>query len=215
VNRLFRLALLAAGFVAGYFAVRGVLAWRAERKARNVFPAKEAGALLNPLRSLIMPAGKTVRRYGISQGETVLELGPGPGWYSREASRAVGESGRLICLDIQRDMLDILRRRLDEDGCEADLLVGDAVSLPLCDSSVDCAYLVTVLGEVPDHRAAVGELARVTKPGGRVCFTESFGDPDYVPARAIRRMAADAALREDVFYRDPLGYTAVFRVEQA
>jgi len=175
-----------------------------------VFPARQANALLNPLRAIIMPAGKSVRRYGISEGETVLELGPGPGWYSREASRAVGESGRLICVDIQREMLSILRQRLEDDGCAAELVVADAMRLPLLDNSVDCAFLVTVLGEVPDHQTAVAELARVTKAGGRVCFTESFGDPDYVLAKDLRIMAVAAGLREDAFHRDPIGYTIVY-----
>jgi Methylase involved in ubiquinone/menaquinone biosynthesis len=192
-------------------AAAGVRAWFAERRARNVFSAKYANALLNPLRAFIMPAGNTVRRYDISEGETVLELGPGPGWYSREASRAAGESGRLICLDIQRDMLEILRGRLEQSRCAAELIIGDAVRLPLRDKSVDCAFLVTVLGEVPDHLTAVKELARVTKEGGRVCFTESFGDPDYVLAKELRKMADVAGLREDAFYRDPIGYTIVFR----
>jgi ubiquinone/menaquinone biosynthesis C-methylase UbiE len=205
-----RIVLLSVAMASGYLAVKGALAYVAERRRRQVFPAKDAAALLNPLRSIIMPAGKAVRRYGLSEGETVLELGPGPGWYSREASRAVGGSGRLICLDIQRDMLDILRRRLDEDGCAADLVAGDAMRLPLRDRSVNCVFLVTVLGEVPDHAVAVKELARVTRAGGRVCFTESFGDPDYVLAKELRGMTAAASLQEEAFYRDPLGYTIVF-----
>jgi SAM-dependent methyltransferase len=212
VSRLRRIALIAGAVGAGALAFAGVRSWMAERRARTVFPARQANALLNPLRAFIMPAGKTVRRYDISEGETVLELGPGPGWYSREASRAVGESGRLICLDIQREMLDILQQRLEDDGCAAELVVADAMQLPLRDKSVDCAFLVTVLGEVPDHPAAVVELARVTKAGGRVCFTESFGDPDYILAKDLRGMAAAAGLCEDAFHRDPIGYTMVLRV---
>lgn len=211
MNRLTRTALVAAGIASGYLVVRGARAWMAERRARTVFSAKDAGALLNPLRRFVMPAGKAIRRYGIGPGETVLELGPGPGWYSREASRAVGDTGRLLCLDIQRDMLEILGPRLEEDGCAAELVVADAMRLPLRDNAVDCAFLVTVLGEVPDHAAAVSELARVTRPGGRVCFTESFGDPDYVLVKTLHKLAADAGLHEAAFHRDPIGYTAVFR----
>jgi ubiquinone/menaquinone biosynthesis C-methylase UbiE len=110
-------------------------------------------------------------------------------------------------------MLDILRQRLNEAGAAAELAVGDAMALPLRDRSVDCAFLVTVLGEVPNHLVAVRELARVTKPGGRICFTESFGDPDYVLAKQLRELAAEAGLREEGLHRDPLGYTAVFRVQ--
>jgi SAM-dependent methyltransferase len=212
VGRVLRIAAVVAGIASGYLLVKGAQAWMAERRRQAVFPAKDAGALLNPLRRVVMPVRRTLDRLQLSTGQTVLELGPGPGWYSREASRGVGESGRLICLDIQRDMLEILRGRLEQNRCAAELVVGDAMRLPLRDKSVDCVFLVTVLGEVPDHLTAVKELARVTKEDGRVCFTESFGDPDYVLAKELRKMADVAGLREDAFYRDPIGYTIVFRV---
>lgn len=210
MSSLKRILLASVATAFGYLAVKGVFAYMAERRLRQVFPAKDAPALLNPPRSIIMPPGKAVRRYRLAEGETVLELGPGPGWYSREASRAVGKSGRLICLDIQREMLDILHRRIHEEGCSADLVAGDAMRLPLRDQAVDCVFLVTVLGEVPDHAATVEELARTTRAKGRVCFTESFGDPDYVLAKKLRRMAAAVGLQENGFYRDPIGYTIVF-----
>jgi ubiquinone/menaquinone biosynthesis C-methylase UbiE len=208
VGRALRFTLAIAVVGAG---VLGARAWLAERRARNVFPASQAAMILNPLRRLVMPVGKALDRFGISEGATVLELGPGPGYYSIEASKRAGTDGRLICLDLQREMLDILRGRLEEADCSAELIVGDATKLPLRDGAVDATFLVTVLGEVPDQTAAMEELGRVTRAGGTVSFAESFGDPDYVLAKEMRRMAAGAGLREESFYRDALGYTMVFR----
>jgi ubiquinone/menaquinone biosynthesis C-methylase UbiE len=70
---------------------------------------------------------------------------------------------------------------------------------------------VAVLGEVPDQEAALGELRRVVKPGGRVVVGELFGDPHMVGDGALRRRAAAAGLRLDRRVGPRLGYFAVLR----
>ncbi len=190
----------------------GIAAWLAERRHRNVFPSSQAQALLNPLRRWIMPVRATLERFDIRPGQTVLELGPGPGYYSIETAQMVGPEGRLLCLDIQRGMLDVLAGRLTEAGADnAGLAVADAMHLPLAASSVDRAFLVTVLGEVPDPDAALTELRRVLKPRGLLGFCESLGDPDIVFLGKLRNLCGRHGFEEVTSYRNPLGYTAVFR----
>ena len=149
--------------------------WIRERYGRGgPIPVSQAGTLLSPLRRFIMPVRATLDFLGIRGGQTVLELGPGPGYYTVEASRLVGDTGRVLCLDLQRGMLDLLRPRLSENGVtNADMVIADATRLPLADGSVDLAFLITVLGEVPDRPAALAALRRVLKPGGTLAFGES------------------------------------------
>ena len=72
---------------------------------------------------------------------------------------------------------------------------GDARRLPYPDGAFDAAYLVTVLGEIPDQEAALRELARVLRPGGRLVVGELFGDPHWVAPAQLRRRAEAAGLR--------------------
>jgi len=212
VRGLFRIALIALVVLGVLAAARAVTAWLSERRARNVFPASQSRMLLNPLRQRIMPVTRTLERFALEPGQTVLELGPGPGYYSIEASRVIGPAGHLLCLDLQRGMLDLLAQRLAEAGAaNAALVTADATLLPLADRSVDRAFLVTVLGEVSDQDAAIGELRRVLKPGGILGFSESLGDPDIVFLGKLRTMCRRHGFEEIAHYGSPLAYTAVFR----
>jgi ubiquinone/menaquinone biosynthesis C-methylase UbiE len=204
-RRILLLALLAA-------VALGARAWFRERANRAAFPASEAPILLNPARRLIQHPTRTVRAFGLKPGDTVLELGPGPGYFTPDAVAAVSPGGRVVCVDLQPEMLAILRDRMTALGVRVDLVAADATCLPLRDAAFDAAYLVAVLGEVPDQQAAVHELARILRPGGAVSFVETFTDPDYVRLPVMRRMAVAAGLREDRWRRQAIGYTARFTV---
>lgn len=190
-----------------------VFYWFRERHGRGgPFPASQAGMLLHPLRARLQSARPTLERFGIKEGQVALELGPGPGYFTVEAARMVGTAGEVVCLDVQPGMVEALRARLDQHGvANAHPLVGDAARLPLADGSVDAAFLVAVLGEIPDRVAALRELRRVLKPGGVVSFWENLTDPDYVFQRELRDLCRATGFEEAALQREPLGYTMVFR----
>ena len=73
--------------------------------------------------------------------------------------------------------------------------LGDAQALPYDDDSFDAAYLVTVLGEIPDQDAALRELARVVRPGGRLVVGELFGDPTWSRSRSSESARGGRASR--------------------
>ncbi|MFH1833750.1 MAG: class I SAM-dependent methyltransferase [bacterium] len=141
----------------------------------------------------------------------MLELGPGPGYFTVEASRMVSAEGRVVCLDIQPEMITLLRGRLDEKQvANAHPLVGDATSLPLADGSVDVAVMVTVLGEIPDRPSALAELRRVLKPGGALSISENLSDPDYQLEASVRDLCRASGFEELDCSREVMGYTMCF-----
>ena len=155
--------------------------WLRERRGRTVYPASAAAQLLHPMRARLQPVLGTLQRFHLQEGDTVLEIGPGPGYFSIEASRLAGPTGRVVCLDLQPGMAAVLRGRLRAANAgTAQPVVGDATRLPLASGSVDKAFLIAVLGEVPDRPAAIAELRRVLKPGGVLGFGETLTDPDYM-----------------------------------
>ena len=129
-------------------------------------------------------------------GERVLEVGPGTGYYSLPLAGWIAPGGRLDIFDLQQEMLDHTMRRAHADGIRnIHPTQGDARSLFYPDDSFDRAFLVTVLGEIPDQLLALSELGRVLKPGGRLVVGELFGDPHWVSPGALRRRAEEAGLR--------------------
>jgi ubiquinone/menaquinone biosynthesis C-methylase UbiE len=150
-------------------------------------------------------------RLEIRSGDRVLELGPGPGAFSVDAARRAGPQGRLIIIDIQPEMIAKVEERLRTAGItNAETRVADAYELPLADSSIDRAFLVTVLGEITDQRRALEELHRVLRPGGILSITEEFSDPDYPFAGETIRMAKAVGFRLCERFGNFLVYTLNF-----
>jgi ubiquinone/menaquinone biosynthesis C-methylase UbiE len=146
-----------------------------------------------------------------ADGDRILEVGPGTGYYSLSVAEWIAPAGALEIFDLQQEMLDHTSRAARERGLDNIVTRrGDAQSLPYEDNRFDAAYLVTVLGEIPDQEAALRELARVIAPGGRLVVGELFGDPHWVRLAALRERAARAGLRFELRLGSPLGYFARF-----
>jgi ubiquinone/menaquinone biosynthesis C-methylase UbiE len=145
-------------------------------------------------------------------GERVLEIGPGTGYYTLDLAEWVGPDGAVEIFDIQQEMLDHTMERARERGISnVHPTLGDARSLPYADDSFDAAALTAVLGEIPDPDAALREINRVLKPGGRLIVGELFGDPHMVTLSTLRRRAEAASLVFEGHVGPKLGYFARLR----
>jgi arsenite methyltransferase len=152
----------------------------------KVFPAANAKSLLNPLRRLIQPPAALVRRLELTPSVRILEIGPGPGYFSASLAALVPE-GTLVLLDLQVEMLKMARQRLEATSSAA-YTNADALELPFHDRSFDAVVVVLVLGEVPDRRRCVAEVARVLKPGATAVFAETRRDGDFIRLPDLRSL---------------------------
>jgi ubiquinone/menaquinone biosynthesis C-methylase UbiE len=161
---------------------------------RGPCPASFSWIVNNPIRRWYMRP--VLDRVGIRPGEKVLELGPGPGAFTIEAARRTEPGGRLIAVDIQPKMIAAVERKVRESKLtNIETRIADAFHVPVNDRSIDRAFLVTVLPEIPDRNRALQELRRVLKPGGVLSITEEFLDPDYPLARTTIRWAEEAEFK--------------------
>ncbi len=120
----------------------------------------------------------TIDKSGVRKGQKVLDLASGTGDLAIKFSKIVGEDGQVIISDINESMLSEGRDRLLNKGIfkNVDFVLANAESLPFADNSFDCVTIAFGLRNVTDKDAALREMFRVTKPGGRAMVLE-FSKP--------------------------------------
>ena len=170
------------------------------RQTRRIgdFPYPHWASFLldNPVRRLLANPADLAAALELSGTESVLELGPGSGFFSREVAGLLPH-GRLELFDIQPEMLAKARHKLDRAGLRnVGFHDGDAgAALPFPDDTFDIAYSVSVIGEVPDKSSCLKSLRRVLKPGGLLVFMEGFPDPDRLSTDELRALAEPHGFR--------------------
>jgi ubiquinone/menaquinone biosynthesis C-methylase UbiE len=181
-----------------------VVARLRSRLAPSAFPPWLTPILAAPYRNRT----RILERAGLRLGERVLEIGPGAGWITERAVERLGDSGRLVCLDLQSEMLRKVRNRL---GARTPALVQASGSrLPFRDGAFDRAFLIHVLGEIPDKPAAVAELHRVIRSGGELAVEEGLPDPDYIRTAVLGELVSSAGFRTGERFGGWADYTQRF-----
>lgn len=131
-----------------------VLLRKPRQAGTSPFPHQATFILDNPIRRAAMKPARIIDRLGLTGSEHVLEIGPGPGFFSVEIARRLTD-GRPDLFDIQPEMLAKARRQLERAGFRAvGFTTGHASEgFPFEDNSFDVALLAAVIGEGPDKQA--------------------------------------------------------------
>lgn len=154
---------------------------------RGCFPHEFSWLIDNPVRRLFVTPRELADRLPILEGSRVLEIGPGSGYFSVEFASRI-PAGRLDLFDLQPEMLAKARRKLDARGfLNVGYTSGDAsAELPFPEDHFDLAFLVTVLGEVPDKAACIRSVYRVLRAQGVLAVHEHLPDPDFISFEKLR-----------------------------
>jgi SAM-dependent methyltransferase len=119
-------------------------------------------------RRLISAWQHPVEWLNIPPGGTALDVGSGPGNVTSSLARAAGADGLALGVDISEPML--ARAVRAESGPQVGFIRADAQRLPFRDNTVDAVVSLAVLQLIPDPAAALAEMARVLRPGGRLAI---------------------------------------------
>jgi ubiquinone/menaquinone biosynthesis C-methylase UbiE len=123
---------------------------------------------------VVAQRSQVLKALALKRGEHVLDIGSGPGLLAREMASSVGREGGVCGVDISEDMLAVSRKRCADQPWTA-FRTADATHLPYRDEAFDAAVSTQVYEYIADVPAALAELYRVIRPGGRVLIL----DTDY------------------------------------
>ncbi len=143
-----------------------------KRPHHEVFSASRAGHLDSRFRRFIYRPDRLAERY-VKPGDHVLDFGCGPGFFTREFAKKTGDTGRVIAVDLQEEMLRLLRGKLEPEGLMPRIrthrCATDSIGLsPGCDGKIDVAFAIFVVHEVPDPGRLFREIAALLVPGGQL-----------------------------------------------
>lgn len=114
---------------------------------------------------------------GLTEGDSVLEIGCGPGFYTIGAAKTAGSRGKVFSYDVNPYAINYTRRRLREAGIEnVELENKSATDTGLPSESIDFAFVVGVPHIVDGEHSLLGEITRVVKPGGLFAYKPSRGN---------------------------------------
>ncbi|MBX3057881.1 MAG: methyltransferase domain-containing protein [Anaerolineae bacterium] len=187
-----RIAMRGSGVLLVALTAVGIGLWARRRHPHLPCPSSLSFLLENPFMNRVAGAELLLDRAGVSPGMRVLDVGCGPGRITLPAARRVGPAGEVVALDIQPAMLRRVQEKLTAQKVnKVRLLLAGAGEGKTEAAAFDRAFLVTVLGEIPDKTAALHEIYRALKPGGILSITEVFPDPDMQRPGVIRQLAQE------------------------
>jgi SAM-dependent methyltransferase len=165
--------------------IAGVMGWQGaawlEREERE---REERGDLL-------------MRELALRPGMVVADVGAGTGYYARRMSPLVGASGAVFAVDVQPEMIAILRDLAKKAGLtNIKPVLGSVDNVRLADASIDLAIMVDVYHELEFPFEVMESIVRALKPGGRVAYVEYRAEDANVPIKPVHKMT-EAQVRKE------------------
>jgi ubiquinone/menaquinone biosynthesis C-methylase UbiE len=133
----------------------------------------------------------------IQPGATVCDMGCGNGFYALRLAELVGERGKVIAVDIQREMLELLKERAAAERItNIETVLGTVVDPKLPEASVDLMLLVDVYHEFSHPEPMLAAIRKSLKPDGQVALVEFRAEDPKVPIKPLHKMSKAQIMKE-------------------
>ena len=138
-----------------------------------------------------------------ASGMTVADVGAGSGYHAFRMAKEVGEKGKILAVDIQQEMLDLMAARKKKDKVEnVDLVLGTDQDPKLPAGTVDLVLMVDVYHELEFPYEMGEKLVAALKPGGRLVFVEFRLEDDAVPIKVVHKMSERQVMKEMAVFKE-------------
>jgi precorrin-6B methylase 2 len=168
------------------------------REIAQVMGHEGADWLERPERATEEEPGKLIAQLGPKPGDVVADIGAGSGYMSRRLAAKILPNGKVLAVDLQPEMLQLLTNKMAALGITNVLPVLGTVSDPkLPAASVDLVLMVDVYHEFDFPYEMMAAICRSLKPSGRVIFVEYRAEDPEVPIKRLHKMT-EAQVRKEM-----------------
>lgn len=167
------------------------------REIAHVMGHQAADWLERPERDAEEHSEKLIENLKLKPGDVVADIGCGTGYHSRRLAKRIGPTGRVLAVDIQPEMLDLLTNQMTAAGVtNVTPILGTIIDPKLPPASVDLVLLVDVYHEFDHPFEMMAAICRGLRPGGRVAFVEFRAEDPKVPIKAVHKMTEAQVKKE-------------------
>jgi len=150
----------------------------------------------DPARDAWQMPGRVIDALGVKAGETVADIGAGTGYFSFRMARKLPK-GKVLAVDIQPEMLDLLRAKAKElNVTNVQPVLGEITDPKLPESAVDVVLMVDAYHEFDQPREMMEAIVRALRPGGRVVLVEFRAEDPAVRIKPLHKMTEAQSVRE-------------------
>lgn len=153
--------------------------------------------LIRPSRAREENTAQLLEALQLKPGQVVCDMGCGNGYYTIPIAKAVGEDGKVLAVDIQQPMLDMLMERVEEAGLDnVEPIKGELGSPNLPENEIDLLLMVDVYHEFADPEAMLKAIHKSLKPEGVIALAEYRAEDPDVPIKPLHKMSKNQILKE-------------------
>jgi ubiquinone/menaquinone biosynthesis C-methylase UbiE len=173
------------------------------REIAHVMGHAAASWLERPEREEEENPKKLIELLKLKDGEVVADIGAGSGYYTFRMAKLVAPKGKIVAVDIQKEMLDIIRDRMKKEKItNVEPVMGEEADPKLKDESVDTILLVDVYHEFSFPYEMTEKMVKGLKPDGRIVFVEFRMEDERVPIKLVHKMTEKQVVKEMAEFKE-------------